>query len=334
MKVLVIGGTRFLGPAVVQAALARGDEVTTFTRGVSGEPPAGVTALHGDRADKDALEQLRGREFDIVVDTCGFTPSVVNAGAAVLAGSVGHYAFVSTINVYPDWPEEPITATSRVWDAPPDASEAPPELTDAGPYGYLKAGCERAVEEYFPKRFTQVRAGLLVGPHDNTGRLTYWLDRISRGGRVAVPGTPERTLSVIDVRDLATWMLDSGVNGHVGAYNASGPPEMTTYGEVFGAAVAATGSGAELVWIPEEVIEAQEVAPWVELPLWLPSSEKYAFAVDVQPILDAGLRIRPMAETVVDTWAWQRDADLKSDNPRGASGLSAEKEAALLAAVS
>src|SRR4051794_11826428 len=122
MKVLVIGGTRFLGPAVVQAALARGDEVTTFTRGVSGEPPAGVTALHGDRADKDALEQLRGRDFDIVVDTCGFTPSIVSAGAEVLAGGAAHYAFVSTINVYPDWPEEPITATSRVWDAPPDAT--------------------------------------------------------------------------------------------------------------------------------------------------------------------------------------------------------------------
>jgi nucleoside-diphosphate-sugar epimerase len=334
MKVLVIGGTRFLGPAVVSAALARGDEVTTFTRGVSGEPPAGVTALHGDRADTAALEQLRGREFDLIVDTCGFTPSVVYAGAEVLADSGAHYAFVSTINVYPDWPEEPITAASRVWDAPPTASEAPAELTDAGPYGYLKAGCERAVEEFFPKRFTQVRAGLLVGPHDNTGRLTYWIDRISRGGRVAVPGTPDRTLSVIDVRDIAAWMLDSGVNGHVGAYNATGPSDMATYGEVFNAAVDATGSDAQLVWIPEEVIEAQEVAPWVELPLWLPTSDVNAFAVDVAPILEAGLRVRPVADTVRDTWEWMRSTEVKSDNPRGASGLSAEKEAALLAAVS
>jgi 2'-hydroxyisoflavone reductase len=331
MKVLVMGGTRFLGPAVVSAALARGDEVTTFTRGVSGEPPAGVTALHGDREDPAALAQLRGREFDIVVDTCGYTPSVVGAGAAILADTAAHYAFVSTINVYPDWPEQPVTGASRVWECPPDASEAPPELEGAGPYGYLKAGCERAVEQYFPRRFTQVRAGLLVGPHDNSGRLTYWIDRISRGGRVAVPGAPDQHLSVIDVRDLAAWMLDAWVDGNVGAYNATGPADMTTYGEVFGAAIAATGSDAELVWIPESVIADQEVQPWVELPLWLPSTAANAFAVDVQPILEAGLRLRPVADTIADTWAWQRDAKL-GDGLMGPTGLTPEKESALLAA--
>lgn len=329
MKVLVIGGTRFLGRAIVSEALARGAEVTTFTRGVSGEPPAEVEALHGDRADESAVAQLRGRSFDIVVDTCGFVPSVVGLTAAALADTAAHYAFISTINVYPDWPEQPITADSRVWDCPPDATEAPADLTDAGPYGYLKAGSERAVEQHFGERSTQVRSGLLVGPNDNSGRLTYWIRRIAQGGRVAAPGNPDQHLSVIDVRDMAAWILDHHPSG---AFNLSGPPDMTTYGETFTAIAAATASDAELVWIPESIIESQEVQPWVELPLWLPSTEKNAFAVDVEPALAAGLRIRPIADTVADTWAWQRAADLKSDNPRGATGLPPEKEAALLAA--
>src|SRR5262249_18918928 len=158
--------------------------VPTFRRGVSGEPPAGVTALHGDRSDPDALEALRGREFDLVVDTCGYVPSVVGLAAERLSDRAGHYAFVSTVNVYPDWPKQPVRADSAVHDCPPDATEAPPELDAVASYGYLKAGCERAVESSFPKRSTLVRVGLLVGPYDNSGRLTWWIGRIARGGRV------------------------------------------------------------------------------------------------------------------------------------------------------
>jgi nucleoside-diphosphate-sugar epimerase len=332
MKVLVLGGTRFLGPAVVSAALARGDEVTTFTRGVSGQPPPGVTALHGDRAEPAALDVLRGREFDLVVDTCGYVPSVVGEAARRLSDNAGHYAFVSTINVYPDWPDQPIGPDSRVHDCPPDAAGAPPELEGAASYGYLKAGCERAVESYFPKRSTQVRAGLLVGPQDNSGRLTWWIGRIARGGRVPVPGTAQAQLSFVDVRDLARWMLDSGTAGHVGAYNATGPADMTTYGEVFEACRAATGSDAELVWIPEEAITAAGIEPWTELPLWVPSSERYAFDVDVRPILDAGLRLRAVAETVADTWAWQRAAGPPPKGFDRKSGMTPEQEATLLGA--
>src|SRR5262249_51196661 len=149
--------------------------------------------------------------------------------AARLAGSCGHYVFVSTVNVYPGWPEQPVRADSAVHDCPPDARHAPPELTGPAPYGYLKAGCERAVEAHFPGRHTLVRAGLLVGPHDNSGRLTWWIGRIAGGGRVPVPGRPEVALSVVDVRDLAGWMLDTGTAGHVGPFNATGPAGMTTY---------------------------------------------------------------------------------------------------------
>jgi nucleoside-diphosphate-sugar epimerase len=333
MRVLVLGGTRFLGPAVVAAALARGDQVTTFSRGVSGEPPAGVSALHGDRSDPQALEVLRGREFDLVVDTCGYVPAEVGAAAERLAGSCGHYVFVSTINVYPGWPKEPVRADSAMHDCPPDAREAPPELTGAGPYGYLKAGCERAVAAHFPGRHTLVRAGLLVGPRDNSGRLTWWLGRMARGGRVPVPGPPAANLSFVDVRDLAEWMLDSGTAGHVGPFNATGPADMTTYGEVFEACRAATGAAAELVWIPEDAITAAGVEPWTELPLWVPSSDRYAFDVDVRPILDAGLRLRPIVETIADTWAWQRGVAEMPEGFDGKSGLTPGQEAALLAAV-
>src|SRR5262249_49810589 len=282
MRVLVLGGTRFLGPAVVSAALARGNQVTTFTRGGSGEPPAGVTALHGDRSDPAALEVLHGREFDLVVDTCGYVPSVVGEAAGRLSGSAGHYVFVSSVNVYPDWPERPVRADSPVHDCPPDVGEAPPELDAVASYGYLKAGCERAVESSFPTRCTLVRAGLLVGPHDNSGRLTWWIGRIARGGRVPVPGRPDARVSVLDVRDLAEWMLATGTAGRVGAFNATGPSDLTTYGEIFDACRAATGSDAELVWIPEDVITAAGIEPWTELPLWVPSSDRSAFDVDVR----------------------------------------------------
>jgi nucleoside-diphosphate-sugar epimerase len=337
MRVLVMGGTRFLGRAVVSEALARGDDVTTFSRGVSGEPPQGVTALHGDREHDADLEQLRGREFDVVVDTSGYTPSVVGAGAAVLADTAAHYVFVSTINVYPDFPAEPVTPTSRVWDCPPDASTAPAELTGAGPYGYLKAGCERAVEQYFPRRCTVLRAGLLIGPYDNLGRLTYWIGRIAAGGRVAVPGTPDAHLSLVDVRDLAAWMLAAGAAGTVGIYNGTGPADMTTYRELFETAVTLTRSGAELVWVPEQVIAEHKVSPWQELPLWLPSGYGHPFEVDARPILDAGLRLRPIAATLADTWTWLRGADLgpadlELDVTGVLPGLTPEREAELIAA--
>lgn len=336
MRVLVLGGTRFLGRAVVSAALARGDEVTTFTRGVSGSPPAPVEALHGDRAEESALAQLRGRVFDLVVDTCGFVPSVVGAGAAVLADTAEHYVFVSSVNVYPGFPAEPITPRSPLYDCPPDAAAAPEDLGAAASYGYLKAGCERAVEQYFPRRFTHVRAGLLVGPYDNNGRMQYWLSRIGAGGPVAVPGTPDRGMSLIDVRDLSQWMLTA--LDHVGAYNATGPADMTTYRELFETAVRVTGSDAELVWVPEPVIAELGVVPWVELPLWLPSSFPHTFDIDVRPILAAGLRQRPIADTLADTWAWLRESgsaleDLDLELVGGTvPGMSREREATLLEA--
>lgn len=334
MDVLVLGGTRFLGRAVVAEALRRGDSVTTFTRGISGAPPPQVTALHGDRGEPAALEVLRGRRFDVVIDTSGYVPTVVGAAARLLAETARHYVFVSTINVYPGWPGQPVRADSTVYACPPDVAQAPAELTGAGPYGYLKAGCERAVEEHFPDRCTQIRAGLLIGPYDNSGRLAWWIDRISRGGRVPVPGPPDRHLALIDVRDLAGWMLHCGQAGVAGAYNATAPRDFTTYREMFEAARDATGADAELVWTPEQAILDAEVEPWTELPLWLPSTMEFAWTVDVAPAHAAGLTHRPITETITNTWAWLRTGERADDPALRPTGMSEEQEKALLAAAS
>ncbi|MCW2505919.1 MAG: NAD-dependent epimerase, partial [Actinomycetia bacterium] len=182
MRLLVLGGTRFLGRAVVDAALARGWQVTTLTRGESGAPPAGVRALTGDRTTAAGLAALDGGEWDVVVDTCGFVPRDVLASARALHGRVDHYVFVSTVSVFAGRPADQITAQSPVHDCEPDAGP------EDGDYGQLKAGCERAVASVFGDAATLVRAGILMGPHDNTVRLSWWLARVARGGRVLAPG--------------------------------------------------------------------------------------------------------------------------------------------------
>lgn len=331
MRLLVLGGTRFLGRGVVDAALATGAEVTTLTRGVSGSPPAGVEAVHGDRTTADGLGALRGREWDVVVDTSGYLPRVVGAAARLLADRVGHYVFVSTLNVYPDWPERPIGAGSARHDCPPDAE---PDGDARAEYGRLKAGCERAVDQYFAGRSTHVRAGLIVGPHDDVGRLPWWIARIARGGEVLAPGAPERALRLVDARDLAAWCVECGRAGHGGGFPATGPAGQTSYGELFEACRLATGSTARFTWVPDEFLLAREVEPWTELPLWAPVSAAPAlWDQDTSDAERTGLRCRPIAETVADTAAWLRAAGTppqRADRP--APGLDPAREATLLAA--
>jgi nucleoside-diphosphate-sugar epimerase len=289
MRILILGGTVFLGRHVVEAALARGDEVTVFTRGVH-PVPDGVEHRIGDRAgDVSALE--RG-EWDVVIDTSGYQAEDVGRLAALLADRVGRYVFVSSVNVYPAWPEEPVDEGSPVWESGDD-------------YGAQKALSERALEAALPGRVATVRAGLICGPYDNVFRLPWWVRRIAQGGRVPAPGAPDRPVQLVDARDLAAWMLDLT---EPGAFNGTSPQQQQTMGEVLDAAVAATGSGAELVWIPDEQLQAAEVEPWMELPLWLPASEfPGTWQVGTERAQRAGLRCRPIAETVADVWAWLRD---------------------------
>jgi 2'-hydroxyisoflavone reductase len=292
MRILILGGTVFLGRHVVDAALARGHDVTVFTRGVH-PVPDGVEHLVGDRAgDLSALE--RG-EWDAVIDTSGYQAEDVGRLASLLADRVGHYVFVASCNVYPAWPAEPVDEDSPVWDSGDD-------------YGAQKALSERALEAALPGRVATVRAGLICGPYDNVFRLPWWVRRIAAGGRVPAPGDPGRAVQLVDARDLAAFMLDLGEQRVAGAFNGTAPAGQQTMGEVLDAAVAATGSGAELVWLPDDRLQALAVEPWIELPLWIPEADfPGTWQIGTERAQAAGLRCRSIAETVADVWAWLRD---------------------------
>jgi len=319
MRLLVLGGTVFLGRHVTVEALCRGHEVTLFHRGVHGTDLfADAEHVLGDRAGD--LSPLSGRSWDIAIDTSGYEPDDVARSAAL---DVGHLVLVSTCNVYPAWPEKPVDEDSEVW-------------TDGDDYGPKKAACERAAEAALPGRVASVRAGLICGPNDNIFRLPWWVRRIAAGGDVVAPGDPQRTVQLIDARDLASWMLDLAERGVGGAFNGTAPPGHTTFQEVLGAAIEATGSDARLHWVSDDVLEAHEVEAWSELPLWIPqSSGAGTWAIGTDRAQAAGLRCRPVAETVADTWAWLRDggeaelSEWRADHrPRG---LSARRERELLA---
>jgi 2'-hydroxyisoflavone reductase len=331
MRLLIIGGTSFLGRATAEEALRRGAEVTTFNRGRSGPDVDGVEALRGDRASDDDLARLSGRSFDLVVDTCGFVPDVVGRSAKVLAGSGAHYAYVSSISATTTWPGAPTPDGLDGQDCPSDAGP------DDGDYGKLKAGCERAVTEVFGERSTVVRAGLILGPHENVGRLPWWLDRIARGGEVLAPGNPDVPMQLVDARDLAAFMLDTGASGTSGTYNASGPRGNATMGSLLADCVAATGSDATLTWVDDAFLVEREVQPWTELPLWMPPGQDgdHVWDAETGAAERAGLRARPVAETVRDTWAWMQAGGRVPEQPPHAHvpphGIDAEKERRILA---
>jgi 2'-hydroxyisoflavone reductase len=294
MRLLILGGTVFLGRHVAAEALGRGHAVTLLHRGRHGAElfPKAEHLLTDRTAD---LSVLDGRRWDAAIDTSGYQPADVQASSERLAGTVDHLGFVSTCNVYPAWPSEQVSEDSAVWREGDD-------------YGPAKAACERAAEAAMPGRVAHYRAGLLCGPHDNVFRLPWWVRRIARGGDVPAPGDPRRTVQLVDVRDLARWFVDLAEQRRSGVFNATAPAGVTTMGEVLEAAVAATGSGARLRWTPEESLLAAGVEPWTELPLWGPEGEMGGtWRVDATRAKSEGLRCRPASETVADVSAWLRD---------------------------
>ena len=302
MKLLVLGGTAFLGRHTVEAALARGDEVTIFTRGRT-NPDLFPEAEHlvGDR--DGGLEPLAGREWDGVVDTSGYVPRVLRQSAELLRDAAGRYVFVSSISVYSGF-SQPVDEESPVAHLDDPFSES----VEAD-YGALKAACEYVVEEVFGDRGASIRAGLLVGPHDPTERFTYWPRRLDEGGDVLAPGDPAAPVQFVDARDLGAWLLHLAEHGPGGVFNATGPAEPLTLGELLERAIAAVGSDARLVWTDEQRILGAEVQPWMELPLWVPGEDWAGFMrADTRRALAAGLRFRPLEETVRDTLAWSREA--------------------------
>src|SRR3954465_12494749 len=260
MRRLILGGTIFLGRHVAAEAIRRGHEVTLFHRGRHGNdlfPEA--EHLHGDRG-RD-LSALEGPRFGAAVDPSGYEPADVAASSALLAAAgVEHLSFVSTCNVYPVWPDGPVGEDSPGW-------------TEGDDYGPNKAACERAAEAALPGRVAALRAGLLCGPHDNVFRLPWWVRRIAQGGDVLAPGDPDRTVQLVDVRDLAAWFLDLAEHRTPGVFNATAPIGQATMREVLEAAVTATGSDARLVGGPAHALAAAGVEPWTEVPLWLPEAD-------------------------------------------------------------
>ncbi len=301
MRLLVIGGSVFLGRAFVEEALRRGNEVTTFNRGKTGVDVPGVEAVRGDREVTADLERLTdGRRWDAVVDVCGFTPGVVGESARLLSGHADTYVFISSISAFPGWPAERVDENSPLHECPPDAGP------DDGDYGQLKAGSERAVETGFDGRVLIISPGLILGPHENVGRLPWWLRRIARGGRVLAPGDPERPMQIIDARDIAAFGLNQIAAGTAGRFLTSGVLGNATFGGWLSDCVEATGSDAELVWVDDAFLLDNEIEAWTELPLWMPDRPEFAgtWLPSSAKALAAGLTCRPVTDTVRDTWAW------------------------------
>jgi 2'-hydroxyisoflavone reductase len=294
VRMLVIGGTVFLGRAVVAEALARGDEVTYFHRGRHGggmHPDA--EEVLGDRATD--LGRLPDRQWDVVVDTSGFDGEAVGASARALADRAARYAFVSSVSVYPGWPAEPVDEDSPVFES------------GEREYGPLKAAAERAAEAAMPGRVLHVRAGVIVGPHENVGRLPFWLRRMERGGEVEAPEPRSAPIQLIDARDLARWMLGTRVTG---AFNAIAPPGWATWEELLEECRAAANPSTRMRWVDGARTAAELEDPWTQLPLWPAPVPEAAAIYDVATSRAhaAGLTNRPLAATVADTCAWLREA--------------------------
>ncbi len=333
MHILILGGTIFLGRALVEAALERGHEITLFNRGQTNpelfphvENVENVEKLRGDR-DGD-LSALAGRQWDAVIDTCGYVPRIVRQSAELLADAVAHYTFISTLSVYADVSEIGIDEAAPVATLEDESTE---EVTGQS-YGPLKALCERAAEAAMPGRVLTVRPSLIVGPHDPTDRFTYWPWRVAQGGEVLAPGKPERRIQFIDVRDLAAWIVAMVEQQATGIYNANGPAEPLSMGELLRTCREVSGSDATFTWVSEPFLMDHQVQPWSEMPLWIRASDAAArgfFAFDCSKAIAAGLTFRPLEVTVRDTLNWARG---RSPDHMWRAGLSRQREAELLRA--
>ncbi|MBX3066169.1 MAG: epimerase [Anaerolineae bacterium] len=301
MKILILGGTVFVGKHLVESALARGHEITLFNRGKhNGDLFPQVEKLRGDR--DGGLDALRGRRWDAVIDPSGYVPRLVGDSVRLLKDHVDHYTFISSISVYPEIADMNLNEADPVATLPEDVDPKTEEIT-GGSYGPLKALCEAVVEAEMPGRALNIRPGLIVGPDDPTDRFTYYPVRIAAGGDVLMPGDPPgRLTQIIDVRDLAEWTIRMVEGKATGIYNATGPDYPLTWQGVAEACLRASGSNANIVWVSESFLEEKEVAPWSELPLWLPGD----MLVNVQKAINAGLTFRSLEETARAILAWHQ----------------------------
>lgn len=356
LKILILGGTSFLGPACTEAALARGHTVTHFNRGrleskrkETGRPsqvPDGVEVLYGNRdpnltaddwkgpqdGEKDpnspkGLSQLEGKKWDAVIDTSGYVPRIVKASAELLAPNVGTYLFISSVSVYAKNDTPGLDESAEVGKLTDETVE---EMgADFSNYGPLKALCEQAAEAAMPGRVANVRPGYIVGPRDTSGRFIYWPRRVSEGGEVLVPGAPEDPVQIIDVRDLADWTIHLLENKITGVFNATGPADELQMKAMVEGCKAGVGGDATFTWVPADYLQTQGVG----LPIWIPPVAEYAgfHKRNIQKAVANGLKFRPVADTAKATLEWYRSLSEELRQRVGAHVLPKEKEAQVIA---
>jgi len=327
MKLLILGGTRFLGRAMVEIARQQKHQVTLFNRGQTNPHLfPDVEKLHGDR-DGD-LAALQGRRWDAVIDTSGYFPRVVQQSAGLLAGAVDHYTFISSLSVYADFSQPAMDESAPLGKLHDETVE---EITGET-YGPLKALCEKAVQQAMPRRALIVRPGLIVGPHDPTDRFTYWPHRVAQGGEVLAPGKPSSPVQFIDVRDLAGWTIRMIETKQTGTYNATGPERPLPMEQLLKTCQQVSGSDAAFTWVGEEFLLENNVSPWVEITLWMPASDPSTagfHSFDCNKAVAAGLAFRPLADTVRDTLEWH---ETRPEDHEWRAGLKPAREARLLQA--
>ncbi|KZE79099.1 hypothetical protein AV654_16585 [Paenibacillus elgii] len=327
MKLLILGGTVFLGYHLAQSAMRSGHEVTLFTRGITN--PEVLPEAEKLRGDRDGnLSALKGRRWDAVVDTSAYVPRIVKQSAERLAYCVEHYTFVSSISVYRDFSKPGVHEGDPVGELDDPASENVRKH-----YGELKALCERQLEELMPGRALNVRSGLIVGPQDPTDRFAYWPIRIRKGGRVLAPGHPEARLQFIDVRDLSDWIIRMAEAKTAGTFNAVGPAEPLAMRRLLEACARVTGSDPELVWVGDEFLHSRGASPWDEIPLWFPvhaglESFAHYMNISVEKALAAGLTFRTLEDTIAAALEW---CDARPPTPGYSMGLDPDKEVRWLA---
>ncbi len=337
MKILVIGGTAFLGRHLIETAMARGHDLSMFNRmQLAPDLFPNIERLRGDR--QLDLKALHGRQWDAVIDTCGYLPRDGRAMAQALKGQVGHYTFISSLSVYKDFSKEGLEEMAPVQTLTAAAEreaeqivlgKEDPAVSYGLMYGPLKALCEQAIETVLPGRVLTVRSGLIVGPYDYTDKFTYWPRRLAAGGEVLAPGNPVRPVQLIDVRDLSEWILRMVELQVTGVFNVSGPADLLTMREILEQCRQVTNSKAELIWVDDLFLLEAGVIPWLGMPLWIPSCNPDllgVMSINCQKAIASGLHFRPLRETIADVFRWDRE------RPAGAftTGLDPDREVALL----
>lgn len=332
MRLLVLGGTWFLGRRLITDALARGWEVTAFSRGQSGSPPSGTRHIQGDRTSEPDLKQLAATgPWDATIDTSAFEPAGVSRVLGVLDQQAGKYALVSTVSAYHDWPNEPVDEHSALWPSHPGYTESSAELADMSVpvrYGTLKAGCELAATAASPDALL-LRPGVILGPGEYVGRGLKLLERAQRGGPWLLPEPRRQPIQPVDVRDVSLFILQAIASGLSGPYNIAAPPRRATYEDLIAACIELTGNSATPVWADPDWLDEHGVKQWTEIPLW--RTQPGTWTVDATRAASAGFSCRPLRETIADfQTAVEREPLI--DHPRQAAhGMNASKEAELLA---